>query len=44
VRAAAQETIKLIKDLDMERSFDDGSDNEKPYIGEIEDDEIKPSI
>ena len=40
VRAAAQETIKLIKDLDNQRSFD-GSDDNKLNFGEIDDDDIK---
>lgn len=35
VRAAAQETIKLIKDLDLNRSFEVGSDVGEP-LGEIE--------
>lgn len=34
VRAAAQETIKLIKDLDVNRSFDDELDDGP--LGEIE--------
>ena len=34
MRAAAQETIKLIKDLDMQRSFEE--DTDPPYLGEIE--------
>ena len=27
----------------MQRSFEDGSDDDKPYIGEIEDDDIRQS-
>lgn len=35
VRAAAQETIKLIKDLDVNRSFDEDIDDGQP-LGEID--------
>ena len=35
MRAAAQETIKLIKDLDLNKSFDEEIDDGQP-LGEID--------